>query len=127
MTLGQLTEVRAQQVAHRAVFEPLPMQAPLAARRDQPIHTKGLEHPIPPRALAAGLQTLRPELVQSQLVVQLAGQPAGAPLPWPAQPQLRELDSHDLALGHGHLPVRGEQVGVHLPVGSPGHRDGQES
>ena len=32
MALGQLAKIGAQQVAHRAVLKPVPVQAPLASR-----------------------------------------------------------------------------------------------
>jgi hypothetical protein len=86
------SEVGPQQVGHGAVAEPLAMQLPLAARRDQPIRDQHLQDLVPARPLAAGRQTIRPELVQLQLLPQLPGQPAGAPLPRPAQPHVRQAN-----------------------------------
>ena len=89
--------VRAQQIGQRAVAEPFAMQPPLAARRDQPIGHQHEQHLIPARALAAGRQAIGPEPIELQLLPQLQGQPAGAPLPRPQEPQLRELQAHDRA------------------------------
>ena len=57
-----------QQVAHRRVPVPMPVQPPYAARIDQPITHPRLQHVQPARALAARLQPGVPELVQVQPV-----------------------------------------------------------
>jgi len=69
MDLGQCV-TGSQQVGHRAVPVPFPVQPPLTARIDQPIGCQRLEDQIPTRALAAQRQSLRPEPVQFQLVVE---------------------------------------------------------
>ena len=57
MDLRQLL-VRAQQVRHGTRLKPMAIQAPLAARIQQPIGNQNLQHPIPPRALATGREML---------------------------------------------------------------------
>ncbi len=94
MGFGQ-AEIRAQQIGHRTLAEPRAMQLPLAARRDQPVTGQNLKHLIPSGAFAIGWQSIRPEPVQFQLAPELAGQPAGTPLAWPAQPHLRQAKLND--------------------------------
>ena len=79
-------EVRAQQVSQRAALEPRAVQTPLAARRQQAVCRQHEQDGVPARALAARRQPLRPELVELQLPPQRQGEPAGPPLPRPAQP-----------------------------------------
>ena len=81
--LGQ-SEVRPQQVGHGALAEPVAVQLPLAARRDQPIRHQNLEDLIPACAFAAWRQAVGPELIQLQRLPQLPGQPTGTPLARPA-------------------------------------------
>jgi hypothetical protein len=71
------------------------MQSPLRSRRDQPVRRQHQQHLIPPCALAAGMKPFGPEPIKLEFLPQLEGQPARAPLPWPAQPQLRQLQPHD--------------------------------
>jgi hypothetical protein len=87
--------VRTQQVRQSAPPKPLPMQPPLTARGEQSVHHQNQQYLIPPRALASGQQTLRPKLIELQLLPQLQRQPAPAPLARPLQPQPRELEPHD--------------------------------
>src|ERR1700760_340632 len=96
--LGQ-TEIRTEQIGHGTAAEPVAMQLPLAARGDQPVRHQHLQDLIPPRALAVDRQTLGPEAIQLQLFPQLPGQPARTPLPWPAQPHLREAKLHGRTVG----------------------------
>jgi hypothetical protein len=78
--IGQ-PEVRPQQVGHGAPAEPIAMQLPLAARRDQPVRHQYLQDLIPSRSLTARRQAVAPEAVQLQRLPQLPRQPTGAPLP----------------------------------------------
>jgi hypothetical protein len=48
--------IRAEQIRHRALLEPQPMQSPLAARIDQSIAHKRLQDVLPERVL-----TIRPD------------------------------------------------------------------
>ena len=75
----------------------------------QPVTNQRLDHVQPARALARRRQLVRPEIVQPQLVPQVASQPAATPLPWLAQFQGVEPDVHGLAVQRRHLPVGGEQ------------------
>ena len=99
--LGQ-GEVGIEQVAHRTGIEPMPVQPPLRARIDQSIGHQRLEHLQPRRALARRRQARAPETVQLELLPQLQGQPARAPLARPRQAQLAQThaDRIDVALGH---------------------------
>jgi len=85
------------------------VQPPLAAGVDQPVTGQRLEHVQPARALSRRRQLVGPEIVQPQPVPQVAGEPAGSPLPRLAQFQGIEPDLHGLAIQHRHLPVIGEQ------------------
>ena len=71
VALGQLAKVGSEQIPHRALLEPLPVQTPFAARIDEPINAEGLQDQIPARSFPAGGQTLRPKFVQAQLFIQL--------------------------------------------------------
>src|SRR6201997_5360884 len=102
-------EILAQQVADGALRVPLPMQPPLAAWVDQPVGHQRLQHVQPTRSLSRGRQSWRPEVIQPQLIPQMAGQPAGAPLPRPVQPQSAEPDMHHIAIQNWRRAVFGEQ------------------
>ena len=58
--------VGAQQISQRRAGEPLPIESPLAARRDQPVCGEYEQHMIPAGALTADWQTRQPELVEVQ-------------------------------------------------------------
>jgi hypothetical protein len=76
------------------------VQFPFAAGRNQPIRYQNLQDLVPPSALAVHRQAISPELIEPQLTPQLAGQPARAPLPRPAQAHLRQAKLHDRIVGH---------------------------
>jgi hypothetical protein len=59
--------VLAEQIAHRAMLEPMAVQPPFAARIDQPIDDQGFEDVQPIRALARRRQERTPEIVQAEL------------------------------------------------------------
>jgi hypothetical protein len=88
-------EIAAQKIGQRGPFEPLPMQPPLAARRQQPVGDQHEKFLVPARALAARRQALQPEPVEPQFLPERKREPAGAPLPRPAEPQLRQLQPND--------------------------------
>src|ERR1700739_2509322 len=96
--LGQ-TEIRTEQIGHGTAAEPVTVQLPLTARCDQPVRHQHLQDLIPPRALAVDRQMLGPEAIQLQFFPQLPGQPACTPLPWSAQPHLRQAKLHGRTVG----------------------------
>ena len=102
-------EIRAEQIAHRTLFIPLPVQPPLAAGVDQAVGDQRLQHVQPPCPLPRRRQPGRPEVIQPQLIPHMAGQPAGAPLPRPVQPQTAQPDMHHIAVQCRCLPILGEQ------------------
>ena len=69
--LGE-AEVTAEQIGERALAEPLAMQEPLAAGRDQPVGDQHEQDLLPARALAAGRQARGEEAVELQLLPQLS-------------------------------------------------------
>src|SRR5467141_4339506 len=100
MTAIQLVDlgeprILAQQISQGAALKPFAVQPPFAARRQQAIGDQYEQHLIPARPLAAHAQPLAPELLQLQLPPQQQRKPTRAPLPRPAQPQLRQLDADD--------------------------------
>jgi len=115
-------EILAAQVTHRALIEPLPMQPPFAARRDQLIARQRLQNVQPTRALARGSKRLGAKIVQPKLIPEDHGQPARAPLTWaphshPAQPDRRHIAverRRDAILGKqrdlGRLPALVERI-----------------
>ena len=107
--LGQ-AEVGPEQIGHGTVAEPLAMQPPLAARRDQPIGDQHLQDLIPACLLSARRQAIGPEPIELQLLPQLPGQPAGAPLARPAKPHLRQAKLNDRRVGcDRRAAILGEQ------------------
>ena len=84
------SEVCPQQIGHGTLAEPIAVQLPLAARRDQVpgldpgIRDQHLQDLILLRALTARRQAIGPEAVQPQRLPQLPSQPTGAPLARPA-------------------------------------------
>jgi hypothetical protein len=68
IVLLRQVELLAQQVAHRALVKPLPVQPPFAARIDQSISDQGLQHVQPACPLPRWGQTWRPELIQLKLI-----------------------------------------------------------
>ena len=78
------SEVGPQQIGHGTLAEPIAVQLPLAARRDQPVRDQHLQDLIPLRAFAARGKAVGPEAVELQRLPQLPGQPTGAPLARPA-------------------------------------------
>src|SRR5580693_3079575 len=87
--------VLAQKIGQGTAPKPLAVQPPFAARRQQAIGDQHEQDLIPVRSFAARPQPLRPELIELQLTPQHQRQPARAPLPWPPQLQLRQLDVDD--------------------------------
>src|SRR6266478_6874736 len=83
-----------QQISHRALPKPLSMQTPFAARINESIADQGLQNMLPASSLSTIGQTLGPEIIQPQLLVQMAGQPTGSPLPRPMQFHLFEPHLH---------------------------------
>lgn len=79
--------IHAQQICQRATIKPLPVQPPLAARRNPPVRHQHQQHLIPARTFTTARQTLEPEPIQSQFAPQRQRQPTGTPLARPTQTQ----------------------------------------
>ena len=92
MDLGQ-AKVATEQVGHRALLEPEAVQAPFAARAYQTVNGNHFQNVAPPGSLPPDWQTLRPKVIQVELLPELATQPARAPLTWPHKPHAREPDT----------------------------------
>ena len=84
--VGQHSSRTGEQVAHGAMFIPVAMQPPLTTGVDELITHLRLQHLEPLRALATHRQTRLPEPVEFQLLPELEGQPARAPLTRMVQP-----------------------------------------
>jgi len=95
---GGQAAIGPEQIGHRALVEPFPVQTPFAARIDEPIADQRLEHVFPARAFAGGRKTPAPKPILSELLVGNTGQPASAPLPRPAQLQLIQANADDLVV-----------------------------
>jgi len=67
------TETALQQFIHGRVHIPLPMHAELAAGIEQTIDHQEPQHLFPTHRFPTLRQTLPPELIQTQLLPQLAG------------------------------------------------------
>src|SRR5438105_3326029 len=85
--------ILAQEIGQGAALKPLAVQPPFAARRQQAVGDQHEQNLVPARPLAARSQPLGPEQIELQLAPQQQRQPARAPLPRPAQLQLRQLDA----------------------------------
>src|SRR5208283_3202665 len=102
-------KIFAEQIAHGALLEPQPVQTPFAAWIDEPVADQRLKDVAPAGSFARIGQTSRPEAVEFQLLVELAGEPARAPLPRPMQLHGPKPDLHPMALGViGQRPVGGK-------------------
>ena len=102
--------ILAQQIGERTAVEPVAMQPPLAARREQAIGHQHEQDQIPARALAVGGQPVCPEAIESKLLPQRQGEPAAAPLPRPAEPHLRELEAdHGVVRRQALAAILGKQ------------------
>ncbi|MPM53771.1 hypothetical protein SDC9_100540 [bioreactor metagenome] len=96
--------IGSEQIGHCAFVKPFPVQTPFAPWINEPVADQSLKDVIPSSPFAAGWQMLSPELVQSELLIEKAGQPASAPLPGAAQFQFVQADADDLvALGSSLL------------------------
>ena len=114
-------KILLQQIGHRAVLKPLPMQPPFTARINQPINRQRLQHMTPASSLPRIGQTLPPELIQLQLIPQPIPHPTRAPLP--QTPQLTLIQPNlDAILGRvgSKTPSRSAEQGQ--LAGLPPHR-----
>ena len=91
-----------------AGVEPLAVQPPLRAWVDEAVRHQRLEH-LQPRCVALhARQSRAPEAVEFELLPQLQGQPARAPLSRPAQAQLAQAHAQGVDIVHRHR-AGGEQ------------------
>ena len=105
--------IRADEIAHRALLEPLTMQPPFTAGIDQPIAHQGLQNVLPARTFARIGQTRRKEKIEFELPIEMTGQKAGAPLPRPMQLHLVEPHLHAIGFGmvrHGPFGRKQRQL-----------------
>ena len=70
-----------------------------ATRRQQPVGRQQQQHLVPTCPLAAQAEPLGPEPIERQFTLQVHRQPASAPLPRPAQPQLGSFSRTTAASG----------------------------
>src|SRR5450432_2815963 len=94
------------------MLEPMPMQSPFAAGRNQLVADQRLQDVQPVRSFARGRQRRNPELVQSQLIPQKSGHPAGAPLTRPAQSHVAQSDRHHIAIENRGNTIFGKQCNL---------------
>jgi len=87
-----------QKIGHGACFIPVPVKPPLTPGINETVTAKGLGYQIPACSFAAQGQLLRPEFIETQLLVQPARQPACAPLPGPVQLHVLESNLHNLLI-----------------------------
>src|SRR5271155_5886050 len=97
------------------MLEPMPVQSPFAAGRNQLVADRRLQDVQPVRPFARGRQRRKPELVQSQLIPQKSGHPAGTPLTRPTQSHLAQSDRHHIAIERRGNTILGKQKLVKLP------------
>src|ERR1700759_982955 len=93
------------------------MQPPLAARIKEAIADQGLQNMLPACSLPTVGQTVGPELIEAQLLVEFAGQPTGSPLSRPMQFHLFEPDLDPKVGGEvRQLPICRKQCQGHGPL-----------
>src|SRR5262249_59238207 len=68
-------EVRVQQFIHRTGEKPVAVQSELAAWLNQPVGDEQIQNFVPADRFAPFGQSFLPELIQTQLLPQLTGQP----------------------------------------------------
>ena len=105
----------AQQVPHRAVLVPVPVQAPLAARINQLVAHLRLQDVQPARALPAHRQPRTPEPIQLQAIPKRQCQPASPPLARALQTEILDVDANRLAFQLRCFPIVGKQRHRHGP------------
>ena len=93
--------IGTQQICHRALLEPLPVQPPLAAGVYQTVTHQRLQDVPPLRPFARIRQTLGPEPIEFQFLIQMTRQPTRAPLPWAVQLHRIEPHLYAIAVGTG--------------------------
>ena len=91
------------------MLEPMPVQSPFAAGRNQLVADQRLQDVQPVRPFARGRQRRKPELVQSQLIPQKSGHPAGTPLTRPTQSHPAQSDRHHIAIERRGNTILGKQ------------------
>src|SRR5271156_364105 len=91
------------------MLEPMPVQSPFAAGRNQLVADQRFQDVQPVRPFARGRQRRKPELVQSQLILQKSGHPAGTPLTRPTQSHLAQSDRHHIAIERRGNTILGKQ------------------
>jgi hypothetical protein len=110
IVLGDEGKIFAEQIAQRGAQKPFAMQAPFAARIDEPISGEDLEEVIPGSAFAAGRQAAAPEVAEVKEIPKLERQPAGAPLARTAKGELTQAQWHAVVGdGGGHGPIVGKE------------------
>ena len=112
-----------QQVPHRAVLVPVPVQAPLAARIDQLVAHLRLQDVQPARALPAHRQPRTPEPIQLQSIPKRQCQPASPPLARAVQTEILDVDANRLAIQLRCFPIVGKQRHRHCARVPPQHLD----
>jgi hypothetical protein len=106
----------AQKIGHRALLEPLSMQAPFAAGIYQPIAHQRLQDVLPAGPLARVRQQRRKEPIQLQLLIEMAGEPARTPLARAMQLHRIEPHLNPKALGMiGHRTLGRKQSKLSMP------------
>jgi hypothetical protein len=86
------------------------MQVPLAARIQEAIDGEHLQKVIPGGALAAGRQTVAPEVAELKQIPKLKGQPTGPPLARTVEAKLTQAHLHAVVSGVvGERSIIGEQ------------------
>src|ERR1017187_6810061 len=91
------------------MLEPMSVQSPFAAGRNQPVADQRLQDVQPARSFARRRQRRQPKLVQSQLIPQKSRHPAGTPLTRPTQPHGAQPDRHHIAIEDRRKTILGKQ------------------
>ena len=117
--LVQHFQRQAQQFIQRGARPPLPVQAPLAPRVQQPVNRQHLQDALPIRAFATGAQALTPKGVQVQLLPQLTRDPASAPVARTLQSEFAQANLHRVGdvCGDRALQRKQRQLSEGLAIG----------
>jgi hypothetical protein len=110
-------EILAEQVGQRGALEPVAMQLPLRAGREQPLGDEHAEDAIPARALARSGEMRGEEGIQAELGIEFEREPATAPLTGTVEGELIQPDLNHARVIGGRGAVMGKESDLRSCVG----------
>ena len=116
--------IHSEQVGQSCSGEPMTMQPPLAARREQSIDGEDAQHLLPVGALAAWREAGTKKIIEVKRAPQFVGQPARTPLTRMLQAQFTQPHLQPFHLARRQRAIcRKQRQLPRLPVPLVNHRD----